>query len=162
MAQGVYALGAVRDVAPAEGAPRPASIRDRSLLHDWLVAFGHEALRDRPDDIERVTRSLDIRLDAGETTGFWLWERDGRAVCMSGHTTILGGSRIGPVYTPPTERGEGYATSLVAAESAWLLERGAGPCFLYTDLANPTSNAIYVRIGYERVCDSEDRGFVRR
>ena len=161
MLQGIYELRAVESVAPAPGAPRVASVRDRSLLHDWLVAFGEEALRDRPDDRERVGRSLDIRLEDGDDTGFWLWERDGRAVSMSGHTTILGGSRIGPVYTPPSERGKGYATNLVAAESAWLLERGSGPCFLYTDLANPTSNAIYMRIGYGRICDSEDRAFVR-
>ena len=29
-------------------------------------------------------------------------------------------------------------------------------CFLYTDLANPTSNAIYERIGYRRVAESAE------
>jgi hypothetical protein len=64
------------------------------------------------------------------------------------------GIRIGPVYTPPELRRRGYATTLVADLSAWLLERGHRACFLYTDLANPTSNRIYVEIGYERVCDA--------
>ena len=32
-------------------------------------------------------------------------------------------------------------------------------CFLYTDLANPTSNAIYERIGYVRICDSAEIAF---
>ena len=64
------------------------------------------------------------------------------------------GIRIGPVYTPPEHRRRGYATTLVADLSAWLLERGHRACFLYTDLANPTSNRIYVEIGYERVCDA--------
>jgi predicted GNAT family acetyltransferase len=32
-------------------------------------------------------------------------------------------------------------------------------CFLYTDLANPTSNKIYADIGYERVCDAIDYAF---
>jgi predicted GNAT family acetyltransferase len=50
--------------------------------------------------------------------------------------------------------GHGYATSLVAAVSREQLSRGRTSCFLHTDLANPTSNAIYRRIGYERVCDS--------
>ena len=64
------------------------------------------------------------------------------------------GIRIGPVYTPPEQRGNGYATALVAEQSAWLLAGGRRFCFLYTDLANPTSNAIYERIGYERVADA--------
>ena len=104
---------------------------------------------------------LDIRLAPGDDTAFWLWESGGRPVSLSGYATGFGGSRIGPVYTPPEHRGNGYATGLVARQSSWLLERGWGPCFLYTDLANSTSNAIYARIGYERVCDSEERAFDR-
>jgi uncharacterized protein len=40
-----------------------------------------------------------------------------------------------------------------------LLEGGPGYCFLYTDLANPTSNRIYQQVCYERVCDSADYAF---
>ena len=69
------------------------------------------------------------------------------------------GIRIGPVYTPPEHRRHGYATTLVADLSAWLLEQGHRACFLYTDLANPTSNRIYVEIGYERVCDAMEFSF---
>jgi hypothetical protein len=35
-----------------------------------------------------------------------------------------------------------------------LLEQGRDFCVLYTDLANPTSNSIYTRIGYRPVADS--------
>jgi len=41
----------------------------------------------------------------------------------------------------------------VAALSELLLGRGFEFCVLYTDLANPTSNAIYARIGYRPVRD---------
>ena len=67
---------------------------------------------------------------------------------------IAGGARIGPVYTPPEERGRGYASNLVANVSAGALERGAGACYLYTDLGNPTSNTIYRRLGYRQVAES--------
>lgn len=60
---------------------------------------------------------------------------------------------IGGVYTPPQWRGRGYATSCVAALSELLLGRGFEFCVLYTDLANPTSNGIYARIGYRPVRD---------
>jgi hypothetical protein len=33
------------------------------------------------------------------------------------------------------------------------LAAGLRFCFLFTDLGNPTSNAIYARIGYEPVAD---------
>jgi predicted GNAT family acetyltransferase len=69
------------------------------------------------------------------------------------------GARIGPVYTPPELRGNGYATALVAAASQEQLDAGEPACFLGTDLANPTSNAIYQRIGYEWVCEAIDLRF---
>ena len=45
------------------------------------------------------------------------------------------------------------------AASCLVLDRGMRFCFLYTDLANPTSNGIYMRIGYEPVCDSRELAF---
>ena len=58
----------------------------------------------------------------------------------------------GPVYTPPEERGQGYASAAVAALSQHVLDSGATPC-LFTDQANPTSNAIYQRLGYRPLAD---------
>jgi hypothetical protein len=63
------------------------------------------------------------------------------------------------VYTPPELRGRGYASALTAHVSAEQLAAGRSFCFLYTDLANPTSNRIYVALGYERVCDSVEYAF---
>ena len=54
---------------------------------------------------------------------------------------------------PPERRRHGYASACVAALSERLLSEGRRFCFLYTDLANPTSNAIYQKIGYQPVCD---------
>ncbi len=69
------------------------------------------------------------------------------------------GARIGPVYTPPSRRGHGFATALVAHASAHALAHGVDRCWLHTDLANPTSNAIYQRIGYEWVCEATELRF---
>ena len=54
------------------------------------------------------------------------------------------------------------AGAVTAATSRLQLDRGRRFCFLYTDLANPTSNAIYLRIGYEPVCDSRELAFEPR
>jgi predicted GNAT family acetyltransferase len=57
------------------------------------------------------------------------------------------------VYTPPQARGRGYASALVATTSQRLLATGRDYCFLFTNLANPTSNHIYQEVGYEPVSD---------
>ena len=69
------------------------------------------------------------------------------------------GIRIGGVYTPPDERRRGYATALVAEVSRIKLAEGKALCFLFTDLANPTSNSIYQKIGYRPVCDFAEYRF---
>jgi len=102
---------------------------------------------------------VDLRLE-GRGGGYRLWDDDGEPVSMSGHRDVPGvGSRIGPVYTPPEHRRRGYATALVAEQSAARLALGDPACFLYTDLANPTSNAIYARIGYVKVCEAVEYAF---
>lgn len=163
LGQGVYRLTAVEPpIRPAGGAPRAATEADRALLIAWLDAFADEALTAMIRDDRATERGIDARLGPGATGGFDLWEVDGRPVSLTGWTPIVGGGRVGPVYTPPDERGRGYASSLVAHVSARLLDGGGaagdggggGACFLYTDLGNPTSNAIYRRLGYEQIAES--------
>jgi predicted GNAT family acetyltransferase len=74
------------------------------------------------------------------------------AHCQQAHDH---GIAINAVYTPPELRGRGYATGCVASLSARMLDEGRTFCVLYTDLANPTSNAIYARIGYRGIRDFE-------
>ncbi len=71
------------------------------------------------------------------------------------------GVRLNIVYTPPEHQRRGYATACVAALSQHLLDSGRSFCFLFTDLANPTSNSIYQKIGYRPVCDFVDIEFDR-
>ena len=103
---------------------------------------------------------MDSRLTATNDAGMWLWEDGGRPVSVSGYGGATpNGIRIGPVYTPPELRGRGYATTLVSEQSRWLLSTGRTLCFLYTDLDNPTSNALYRRIGYRMVAESGEVRF---
>jgi predicted GNAT family acetyltransferase len=70
-----------------------------------------------------------------------------------------GNARINLVYTPPDLRRRGYATAAVSALTRRLLDSGRRYCCLYTDLANPTSNSVYRRIGYRPVCDIDEYSF---
>ena len=80
------------------------------------------------------------------------------SLCGYGGRTTHG-VRIGPVYTPPELRRHGYASALTASVTRQQLDSGRDYCFLYTDLANPTSNRIYMDVGYELVCEAADYAF---
>jgi predicted GNAT family acetyltransferase len=158
--QGIYRLERVVPPRPARGSSRPADDGDGQLLLEWLHAFSVEALHEREPDRERLERMVAGRLGPYPGSGFVIWEDGGEPVSATGFgSPTPNGSRIGPVYTPPARRGRGYASALVAAVSQARLDAGNRFCFLYTDLANPTSNRIYVALGYERVCDSVELDF---
>ena len=136
--------------APA-GTWRAAHEGDRRQVAAWLLDFQREALPNEP------ARDADVLADAwlrGRDRTMYLWEVAGRPVSIVGAgSPTPHGIRIGPVYTPPRHRGHGYASALTAAVTRHELAHGRAFCFLFTDLANPTSNHIYQAIGYEPVSD---------
>jgi predicted GNAT family acetyltransferase len=131
---------------PVPGAFRPATETDSELVEDWHQQF-YEAIE---GPTARAT-SLNRHIAQGRVG---LWEDDGRPVSMAYASPASGGvTRISGVWTPPPLRGHGYASGVVAALSIARQDAGEA-CMLYTDLANPTSNAIYQAMGYRRVGDS--------
>jgi predicted GNAT family acetyltransferase len=138
----------IRPAADPEGAARLATERDRDLLAGWFDAFARE-VGDPPRHENRAV--VDERLGYG---GITVWEDDGVPVSMAGQTrTVARMVRVAPVYTPPELRGRGYAGAATAAVSQAALDAGLRDVVLYTDLANPTSNALYQRLGYRPVED---------
>jgi uncharacterized protein len=160
--QGIYALETLQPVPRPSGVAREATLEDRALLLDWSIAFGEEVLAEEdPGRVEAVSM-VDHRLGTDDG-GLLLWADGGTVVSIAGWGgPTPNGIRIGPVYTPPELRGRGYATALTAELSQRLLDGGRRFCFLFTDLANPTSNAIYERIGYVRVAESAMIAFQAR
>jgi GNAT superfamily N-acetyltransferase len=159
MSQGVYELANVIPPRPGAGTSRPALPRERDVLVHWHVAFQEEAVGQVvPGAAEHL---VDHRLQGpAHDFGLWVHEVNDVIVAMSGHTGPTPNRiRIGPVYTSPESRVNGYASRLVAAESQWLLDNGRRFCFLYTDLENPTSNSIYERIGFRKTAESAEYSF---
>jgi predicted GNAT family acetyltransferase len=156
--QGLFSLAAVEDVPVPSGSMRPATRDDFELLVDWWTAFLREAVPEEERDRAETERVVTHRLDADDN-GIYIWDDPGPVSFAAFGNPTPNGARIGPVYTPPELRGRGYATALVAELSRELLAGGLRFCFLYTDLANPTANAIYERIGYVRVCESRQVRF---
>jgi len=145
MHQRLFRLETLIPPTGVPGSARPAGEGDRSLLMHWYRAFAEEA-EARAMDLEG---SVDRMLAAG---GAWIWV-DGQPVSLAVRRAPAEGSaRVGPVYTPPAHRGHGYGSAVTAMATRDILDDGAIPV-LFTDLANPTSNAIYQRLGYRPVGD---------
>lgn len=128
------------------GKMRKNTPEDASTLASWAKAFVEEAVHE--------TLSDDQAQKVAERDNFYIWEVNGERVSLaaaSGKTP--NGIRVNFVYTPTEHRGKGYASVNVATLSQHLLDSGNQFCSLFTDLENPTSNAIYQRMGYRPVID---------
>jgi predicted GNAT family acetyltransferase len=153
----IFRLDRVAPPRLAPGVCREADERDRARLAAWWAAFHAEALPMAPpsDSAQAADRML---RRVGRIA--YLWEDAGEVVALAGvGGPTPRGIRIGPVYTPPDRRGRGYASNLVAEVSQRQLASGCNFCFLFTDLANPTSNHIYQTIGYVPVVDVDQYQF---
>ncbi|HEX6122831.1 MAG TPA: hypothetical protein VFY89_06715, partial [Ktedonobacterales bacterium] len=125
VAERIYQLDQVIPVVGVAGGMRRAGEGDRALLEGWIAAFSAEALSNREhlDPAAWVESALAAPASA---RGLWLWEDAARqAVALAGYTgPTPHGMRVGPVYTPPEQRGHGYARALTAALSQQLLDGG--------------------------------------
>jgi len=140
------------ELLPPEPAPlgfgRLAGAPDAELLIDWFEAFRFEALSGGPEDSRQAVA------DGLSHDGLMLWETGGEPVAMAGLSRVVAGvARVTGVYTPPERRRQGYAAGVTAAISRAALAAGAERVVLFTDLANSTSNALYMRLGYQPVDD---------
>jgi len=145
----LYALDRLLPPDPAPpGQARTALEADRDLLCAWFDAFHDEVAPPGPRETQQV---VDDRLSFG---GLVLWEQAGVPVSVAGRTKpVAGQARIGPVYTPPEHRGRGFGGAATAAATQAALDGGAEGVLLFTDLANPTSNTLYQRLGFGPVTD---------
>ena len=154
MRQGIYRLDELTPPPPVPGALRRATQDDLARALEWGEGFGADTgghFRPPRESVEGWIQRGDLH--------FWVDSEPVSMAVAQGRTP--NGIRVGFVYTPPELRGRGYASACVAELSQRMLDSGLSFCVLYTDLANPTSNGIYRRIGYRmlhEVVDSEILG----
>jgi GNAT superfamily N-acetyltransferase len=153
----LHELGELVPPAPVPGRLEVATEADLELVAAWFEAFMGDAdeQADRPrgssahesPDADELLR----RIRSGRVW-FWVNEAGERVHLTAATATSYGVARVGPVYTPPAQRGRGWASNAVAEVSRRIRNDGARVC-LFTDQANPTSNKIYAALGYRPVVD---------
>lgn len=158
----VYELREVNQKVIGAGHLRLAGEDDLEFLIEGVGEFMKDATLDAAPDLEKCTELARRRL---ADQSVFLWEYQGKVVSMAAKSRpTRHGVTVNLVYTPKKLRGRGYATSCVASLSQKLLDGGYEFCSLFTDLANPTSNSIYQKIGYRSLGDFDGyyfRGKIR-
>jgi len=147
----VYELRQVNINMIGEGILRPANEDDLEFVAQGFYDFEIDTGLNTSPDKEKCYEVVRNRLP--EKTIF-IWEDSGRVVSMAAKARpTQNGATVNLVHTPKELRRKGYAGSCVGALSQHLLNSGYKFCSLFTDLANPTSNSIYMKIGYKPVGD---------
>jgi hypothetical protein len=161
----LHELGELVRPAPVPGGLAAATEDDVDLATQWFDAFigdaDEQAGRPRGASAHEAPDRAEM-LDRLKARRLWFWvDETGQPVHLTGaNPPSFGVARIGPVYTPPAQRGRGWASNAVAEVSRRIRAGGARVC-LFTDQANPTSNRIYAALGYRPVVDMANLVIVR-
>ena len=150
MNQRIYRLDQVNRPKQVVGFMRIAEESDSEIITKWIQRFTKLLGQPIPfeESRERATQLI-------EEQTLVLWQVENQIVSMANQTRpTSNGMTINFVYTPLEFERNGYASACVAELSQSILNRGYSFCSLYTDLSNPTSNSIYMKIGYKPVGDS--------
>lgn len=149
----LYRLGTLTPPRPRPaGQGRLTGGKDREHVVRWCREFCVEVGEQSSIDLIDAGSWEDSRFGDRH---FTFWETpQGTPVSMAASTSVVGGMvRVDPVYTPAQLRGRGYAGAVTVEASRAALAAGATDVVLFTDPDNPTSNALYQRIGYVRLAD---------
>ncbi|MEH3139378.1 MAG: GNAT family N-acetyltransferase [Mycobacterium kyogaense] len=156
----LYRLGTLQPPVDVPGEQRLATEVDHPLLAARVEDFFVETFQEVRDD-EAGVRFVKGAVAAGNR--FVLWTVDDEVVSMALlRAPASGVSRIGPVQTPVAARGRGFGSAVTAAAAHLARDEGVPEVVLFADLANPVSNRIYRRIGFEPVSENVRIDFVPR
>ena len=136
----------IETASALRGRQREAVAADEPLLTSWTEQFLTESNFPEPVDAAKIvgdgiSRRRLFVWDEGEPRSMAAW---------AGPTP--NGVRLNFVYTPPGQRGRGYATANVRALSRHHLSLGKKFCWVYIDRAASPSR-LFERIGYRSVSD---------
>lgn len=125
---------------------RPVLPVDSELLTDWRTGYNLElsvvdAAKARDVSADEVARMI-------RTASHWLLLRGNQPVAMAGiNASVPGVVQVGGVFTPPAQRGLGFARKAVALMLAQLRAQGAQLALLFA--ASDNAAQAYRAIGFQ-------------
>ena len=149
MNQRIYRCDKVKNYSEAVGIVRLATEKDIDMLKHWALDFyvdidpNTTLLQAKESVIEKIKRKVLFVLVVND-----------RVVSMTVRAREINKTEtVSFVYTPHEFRRKGFASRIVE-EVTRFIHNDRRIATLYTDLDNPISNSIYMKIGYLPHCDS--------
>jgi uncharacterized protein len=150
MDQILYKLEKVNKSTISNGTLLRIKENQHHTIKEWVYQFCYET--HQPVSYDEAAKKAKMLIEKGNLVG---WEVNGELVSMACATRPTRNNiTISFVYTPISKRKRGYASDCVSAFTQSLLDRGYKSTSLYTDANNPTSNKIYIEIGYAPIMDA--------
>lgn len=150
MNQRLYRLDDIEKKSEDNGKLKRMELVNLPLVKEWVYQFCIDI--NEPMSKEDAEVKAKHLIERGRVYG---WEVDGEIVSMANASRPTKSNiTVNFVFTPLSERKKGYASSCVSAVTELMLNSGYKTTSLYTDLDNPTSNKIYMEIGYKPLIDS--------
>lgn len=123
-----------------------ADLSHKNLVAHWLHEFYKEVLYQITES--EALEIAQIKIKAKEVYIL----KDGTFKSMSCIARpTREGITINYVYTPPENRGKGYAIKTVQALCQKMLNHDYKFCTLFSDIHNPVSNKMYKKIGFKPI-----------
>ncbi|WP_057463852.1 GNAT family N-acetyltransferase [Pseudovibrio sp. POLY-S9] len=151
--EGLYQL-ALEDLQLSEKATSdqfsliPTSEADTLLLFDWLKAYELEAFDGEASE-EHDKHITNRVMEMQKSGNAWVLLDREQPVALSGfNATLAEIVQVGPVWTPPEHRNNGYARATVALTLDLVKQQGVRRSVLFTD--NPAAAKAYEAIGFKQ------------
>lgn len=151
----IFEARSVANLSVSPGKLRLARPEEHPRMARWITDYSETVGKPISFDIAKSWTEVLI-----QNQQLHIWDIEGPVSIAAVDRPTRNGIAIHSVYTPPEHRNKGYATSSVLLLTQKMLTGRYSFCCLYTDLSNPTSNSIYVKIGYVPVGDALMFGFI--
>jgi len=120
----------------------------KNILIQWMKSYDIEALGASDGDKlnKQVEECWNLRLQKNDS---WVLLSDGTPVSLSAFNARLTDRvQVGPVWTPPEYRNQGFARSLLTYTLHQEKRKGTKKAILFTD--NPAAIKAYLAIGFKK------------
>jgi hypothetical protein len=130
------------------GRLRPMEEVDRSFVLEWMFDYDVNTLGMKPEESKaRLNREFDGALAAGSRR---ILTKGNTPLCLTGFNAEVDDIvQVGPVYTPPDQRGCGHARRAVALHLNEAKAKGAKRSILFAN--DPRAIAAYEAVGYRPI-----------
>lgn len=127
------------------------SVQDvsKNILIEWMKSYDIEALGALNDETleKQVQEHWNLRLQKNDS---WVLLLNGTPVALSAFNARLADMvQVGPVWTPPEYRNQGFARLLLAYTLQQEKLKGTKQAILFTD--NPAAIKAYLAIGFKKI-----------